>query len=106
MEEGEGNPKGGKGLCPLRSGTQAHLLGQAGRRRMEAPWPSWRENWDIMDETPRGEALGQIQPEPQLGGRTGSQERCEGTGRSWQRASPQQSEGFWDVQGCCKVLAK
>lgn len=26
-----------------------------------------KENWDIMDATPRGEALGQIQPEPQLG---------------------------------------
>lgn len=47
MEEGEGSPREGKGLCPLRSGTQAHLLGQAGRRRMEAAWPSWREERKI-----------------------------------------------------------
>lgn len=41
-KEQEGNPKGGKGCCPLRNETWTHLLGQAGRR-MEAAWPSWRE---------------------------------------------------------------
>lgn len=25
-----------------------------------------KENWDIRNETPRGEAVGQIQPEPRL----------------------------------------